>query len=64
MATFVTQCVAADKLLSIIFAQKILLFVRFIPIFYLCTLAIGAVKGDFYYHINKKILTFAKKFLW
>jgi hypothetical protein len=46
--------VVAYKLTRTILAQIVLFFVRFFAIsFYLCALAIGAVKGNFYFHKTK-----------
>jgi hypothetical protein len=55
----------ADELTRALFTQIVLLAVGFETIFlYLCTLAIGAVKGNFDYHNSKITLYFLNaKFL-
>jgi hypothetical protein len=54
MTAFVPQSVAADKLPSAFLAQIILRPIRSLSLsFYLCTLAIGAMEGNFYFHLQK-----------
>jgi hypothetical protein len=44
----------SDKLTRTTFAQIILFFTKLLAIFlYLCALAIGAIKGNFYFHKTK-----------
>jgi hypothetical protein len=54
MASFVPQGMVACKLTATFFAQIILRPVRFLSIpFYIYTLAIGAMEGDCYLHLQK-----------
>jgi hypothetical protein len=54
MTAFVLQGMVSIKLSSTFLAQIILRPIRFPAIpFYLCALAIGAMEGDFYLHLQK-----------